>query len=230
MERNLLYKFFEGKASFEEEDTYSNQGLGYGCQILDARNGNLISGHGAGPSGDVGRSIVADIDPDSPNFEYWSSLNTGVYNCASSGNVPLEGVSIPTGIGGGSMYNVAIWWSGELTRELYDRALIVSAKANPMTNKNRLVNFNTGYGTNQGNHGTKYNPCYYGDMVGDWREEVILPSEDNTSIRIFSTNYPTSYRFTALTNDHTYDMSQTMQNMGYNQQTNIGFYLGADKD
>lgn len=218
------------QASFEEEDTYSNQGLGYGCQILDARNGNLISGHGAGPSGDVGRSIVADIDPDSPNFEYWSSLNTGVYNCASSGNVPLEGVSIPTGIGGGSMYNVAIWWSGELTRELYDRALIVSAKANPMTNKNRLVNFNTGYGTNQGNHGTKYNPCYYGDMVGDWREEVILPSEDNTSIRIFSTNYPTSYRFTALTNDHTYDMSQTMQNMGYNQQTNIGFYLGADKD
>ena len=28
--------------------------------------------------------------------------------------------------------------------------------------------------------------------------------------------------------DHTYDLSQAMQNMGYNQQTNLGFYLGAD--
>lgn len=216
------------QASFEEENTYAVQGLGYGCQMIDARNGSLIAGHGAGMQGDVGRSIVADIDPDNPGFEYWSSLNTGVYSCAGPSDVPLQGVSIPKGVGGGSLYNVSIWWSGELTRELYDRALIVSAEKNPLTAKNRLANFNTGYGSSQGNHSTKYNPCYIGDFLGDWREEVILPSSDETSLYIFSTNYPTQYRFTSLQFDHTYDMSQAMQNIGYNQQTNAGFYLGAD--
>ena len=35
---------------------------------------------------------------------------------------------MPTGIGGGTLYNAAIWWTGELTRELFDRALIVAIK------------------------------------------------------------------------------------------------------
>lgn len=217
------------QASFEEQNTYSGQGLGYACQVIDARDGSLIAGHGAGPNGDVGRSIVADVDPNSPNFEYWSSLNSGVYNCAGPNDVPITtDMKNLQGIGGGVMYNAAIWWSGELTRELYDRALILSATPNPLTNKNRLVNFSNGYGSSQGNHSTKYNPCYYGDFLGDWREEMILGSADNTSIYIFSTNYPTKHRFPTLTSDHTYDMSQAMQNIGYNQQTNIGFYLGSD--
>lgn len=214
-------------ASFEEPGNYAGQGHGYACQVIDARDGSLIAGHGAGDHGDVGRSIVADIDPDSPNFEYWSSINSGLYNCSGPSDVPVT-ADLPKGIGGGTMYNAAIYWSGELTRDLWDRGLIMSYRANPLTKRNRLVNFSTGYGSNQGNHSTKYNPCYYGDFLGDWREEVILGSEDNKSILVFSTNYPTHHRFTHLMEDHTYDLSQAMQNMGYNQQTNLGFYLGAD--
>ena len=214
-------------ASFEEPGNYAGQGHGYACQVIDARDGSLIAGHGAGDHGDVGRSIVADIDPDSPNFEYWSSINSGLYNCGGPSDAPVT-ADLPKGIGGGTMYNAAIYWSGELTRDLWDRGLIMSYRANPLTKRNRLVNFSTGYGSNQGNHSTKYNPCYYGDFLGDWREEVILGSEDNKSILVFSTNYPTHHRFTHLMEDHTYDLSQAMQNMGYNQQTNLGFYLGAD--
>ncbi|WP_370859853.1 hypothetical protein [Phocaeicola plebeius] len=212
-------------ASFEEENTYSVQGLGYGCQVIDARDGSLISAHGAGKRGDVGRCIVADVDPDSPNMEYWSSMNSGMYNCGGPTDVPVSS-DMPTGIGGGTLYNAAIWWSGELTRELFDRALIVSYNANPRTDKNRLVNFATGYGSNQGNHSTKYNPCYYGDFLGDWREEVIMGSPDQSAIYIFSTNYPTEHRFPHLMTDHTYDMSQAMQNIGYNQPTHLGYYIG----
>ena len=109
---------------------------------------------------------------------------------------------------------------------MFDRALIVSYKANPRTDKNRLVNFATGYGSNQGNHSTKYNPCYYGDFLGDWREEVIMGSPDQSAIYIFSTNYPTEHRFPHLMTDHTYDMSQAMQNIGYNQPTHLGYYIG----
>ena len=214
-------------ACFEEEETYSTQGLGYGCQVIDARNGNLITGHGAGKNGDVGRCIVADVDPDSPGFEYYSSLQSGMYSCSSGGVVATD---YPKGIGSGVMYNAAIYWSGQPTREMYDRACVVSYKNNPdvnKTNKNRLVYFGI-YGANDGNHSTKYNPCYYGDFLGDYREEVILGSSDGKSIYIFSTNHPTTHRLPHLMTDHTYDMSQAMQNMGYNQGTNLGYYVGAE--
>lgn len=214
-------------ASFEEPGNYNGQGHGYGCQVIDARDGGLITGHGAGSTTDVGRCIVADIDPDSPNFEYWSSLQEGVFSCSGSG---LVSSTYPTGIGGGVLYNVAIYWSGQPTREMLDRACVVSYKENPdvnKTNKTRLVYLGT-YGSNDGNHSTKYNPCYYGDFLGDYREEVIMGSSDMKSIYIFSTNHPTEFRLPHLMTDHNYDMSQAMQNMGYNQGTNLGYYVGAE--
>lgn len=211
-------------AAYESPNDYNIKGHGYGAQVLDAATGNLITGHGPGSQSDVGRSIVADIDPDSPGFEYWSSLQEGVFSCATGTKVSD---TYPTGIGGGVSYNAAIYWSGELTRELYDRACIVSFKDNPEINRSRLVYFGS-YGANDGNHSTKYNPCYYGDFLGDYREEVILGSKEQNSILIFSTNHPAKYRFPHLMQDHHYDMQQSMQNMGYNQPTYLGYYLGAE--
>ncbi|WP_294553469.1 hypothetical protein [uncultured Bacteroides sp.] len=224
---NPLFGNQQVVACFEEENTYSVQGHGYACQVIDAKTGKLITGHGLGKNGDVGRCIVGDVDPDSPDFEYYSSLQSGMYSCNGSGVVSTK---YPTGIGSGVMYNAAIYWSGQSTREMYDRACIVSYKENPdvnKSNKNRLVYFGH-YGSNDGNHSTKYNPCYYGDFLGDYREEVILGSSDNKSIYIFSTNHPTTHRLRHLMTDHTYDMSQAMQNIGYNQGTNLGYYVGAE--
>lgn len=92
-------------ACFEEPGNYNGQGHGFACQVIDARDGSLITGHGAGSGEDVGRCIVADIDPDSPDFEYWSSLHEGVFSC----NGGLVSSTYPTGIGSGIMYNVAIY-------------------------------------------------------------------------------------------------------------------------
>ena len=86
---------------------------------------------------------------------------------------------------------------------MLDRACVVSYKENPdvnKTNKTRLV----------------------------YREEVIMGSSDMKSIYIFSTNHPTEFRLPHLMTDHNYDMSQAMQNMGYNQGTNLGYYVGAE--
>lgn len=225
-------------ASFEEEETYGNIGHGYGCQVIDARNGNLITGHAVGKAGDVGRCIVADIDPKNPGFEYWSSYGvvyddkgalvtpSTIYSCANGKNLGTE--ICPIGVGKGVMYNVAVYWTGDSTRELLDRGLLMSQRNNSLLNRQRIVNFNVGYGSNEGNHSTKYNPCYYGDFLGDYREEVIMGSEDGKSIYIFSTNHPTTHRLPHLMTDHTYDMSQAMQNIGYNQGTNLGYYVGAE--
>ena len=217
-------------ASFEEAKDYEGQGTGYACQVINARDGSMITGHGRNlpvDASDVGRCIVADVDPDSPDFEYWSSTQEGMFSCNGTG---LVSTTYPTGIGSGVMYNVAIYWSGQSTREMLDRGCIVSYKANPdvnKSNKNRLIAFDL-YGSNQGNHASKYNPCYYGDFLGDYREEVILGSSDYKSIYIFSTNHPTTHRLPHLMTDHNYDMSQAMQNMGYNQGTNLGYYVGAE--
>lgn len=217
-------------ASFEESKDYEGQGNGYACQVMNARDGSMITGHGRNlpaDASDVGRCIVADVDPDSPDFEYWSSTQEGMFSCNGT---RLVSTTYPTGIGGGVMYNVAIYWSGQSTREMLDRGCIVSYKANPdvnKSNKNRLISFDL-YGSNQGNHDSKYNPCYYGDFLGDYREEVILGSSDYKSIYIFSTNHPTTHRLPHLMTDHNYDMSQAMQNMGYNQGTNLGYYVGAE--
>lgn len=217
-------------ASFEEAKDYEGEGNGYACQVINARDGSMITGHGRNlpvDASDVGRCIVADVDPDSPDFEYWSSTQEGMFSCNGTG---LVSTTYPTGIGSGVMYNVAIYWSGQSTREMLDRGCIVSYKANPdvnKSNKNRLIAFDL-YGSNQGNHASKYNPCYYGDFLGDYREEVILGSSDYKSIYIFSTNHPTTHRLPHLMTDHNYDMSQAMQNMGYNQGTNLGYYVGAE--
>lgn len=217
-------------ASFEEAKDYEGRGNGYACQVINARDGSMITGHGRNlpvDASDVGRCIVADVDPDSPDFEYWSSTQEGMFSCNGTG---LVSTTYPTGIGSGVMYNVAIYWSGQSTREMLDRGCIVSYKANPdvnKSNKNRLISFDL-YGSNQGNHASKYNPCYYGDFLGDYREEVILGSSDYKSIYIFSTNHPTTHRLPHLMTDHNYDMSQAMQNMGYNQGTNLGYYVGAE--
>ncbi|EKJ89492.1 Rhamnogalacturonan endolyase YesW [Bacteroides finegoldii] len=203
-------------ASFEESNNYLYQGHGFGCQTIDARDGSLIAGHGTGTA-DVGRCAVADINPENPGFEYWSSLGKETYSCLTGETLG----NAPTGIGGGIMYNVAIYWTGEPTRDLFDRALIVNAQ------KGRIIRFDL-YGSNQGNHSTKFNPCYYGDFLGDYREEVIMGSKDNNSLYIFSTNWPTTHRLHHLLQDHNYDMSQAMQNIGYNQGTNLGYYVGAE--
>ena len=77
-------------------------------------------------------------------------------------------------------------------------------------------------------NGSKKNPCYVGDFLGDWREEIIFPSSDFQEIKIFSSWYPTNYKVPYLLSDHTYNMSAVNQNIGYNQPNHLGYYLGSD--
>ncbi|MBP1615352.1 MAG: hypothetical protein H6Q13_2800 [Bacteroidetes bacterium] len=218
-------------ACYEEESVYTTSGYNYGCAMMDAATGTLLFGHGAGKNGDVGRCLVADVCSTSPGCEYWSSLGTGIYSCETG---QLVNTVLPTYKGGGNSYNNAIFWTGSLTRQMLDDVMIQSYEPSapwaPDFNENwtRVITFSY-YGDGvKSNNSTKANPCFYGDFLGDYREEVIYRSSDNTAIYIMSTNHPTEHRFVHLMEDHTYDMGQAMQNMGYNQPTHLGYYIGAD--
>src|SRR5699024_6113241 len=78
------------------------------------------------------------------------------------------------------------------------------------------------------NNGTKANPSLQADILGDWREEIIFPTEDSTELRIFSTTIPTEYRLPTLMHDSVYRMGIAWQNTTYNQPPHISYYLGED--
>lgn len=71
-------------------------------------------------------------------------------------------------------------------------------------------------------------PLPQGDIIGDWREEVLLRTTDNKSLRLYVTTIPTSYRFHPFTEDPIYRISIATENVAYNQPTQPGFYIGPD--
>lgn len=232
-------------ACFENPNKYINNGFGYGCAVFDAATGKFITGHAGGassgsgddnadeededkdPPGDVGRCLVADIIPDSPGHEYWSSEASGVYSCQTG---QLLSTTLPSAKTGSKSYNNAIFWTGDLTRQMLDDVMVHSYTKSAPWDKSRVITFTYYGGGVYSNNSTKANPCYYGDFLGDYREEVIYRSKDGEYIYLFSSNHPTEHRFVHLMNDHTYNMSQAMQNVGYNQPTHMGYYIGADSN
>jgi rhamnogalacturonan endolyase len=76
------------------------------------------------------------------------------------------------------------------------------------------------------NNGTKSNPCFAGDILGDWREELICRTEDKQELRIFTTTIPTEHRLYTLMHDPVYRLGAAWQNVAYNQPTQPGFLSG----
>ena len=73
---------------------------------------------------------------------------------------------------------------------------------------------------------TKHTPNLQADLIGDWREEVILwDKSDAAHLNIFTTNTPSNYRVTTPMHDHIYRLGIAWQNAAYNQPPHLGYYL-----
>ena len=84
------------------------------------------------------------------------------------------------------------------------------------------------YGNSASCNGTKATPCLQADLFGDWREEVIVRTPESDELRIYVTPFPTVHRINCLMEDIPYRLSTAAQNVGYNQPSEPGFYLGPD--
>ena len=183
---------------------------GYGVALFNASTGEIIWGADEGK--DVGRGLAADIDPRHKGAEFWWNGSEGLYNFLGE-----EIGEKPNSI------NFALWWDGDLLRELLDKNRIDKWDYK----EEKLRNLFTAEGC-VSNNGSKATPALAADLLGDWREEVVLRTEDNQSLRIYTTKEPTSYRFTTLMHNPQYRLSIAWQNVGYNQPAHTDFYLGTD--
>ncbi|WP_018933134.1 FIMAH domain-containing protein [Gracilibacillus lacisalsi] len=170
---------------------------------------------------DAGRGVAANITS-KPGYEYWGTggatveTGGGVYNV--QGDViedSFRDIGLPV--------NFVTYWDGDLLHELLDHTSIT--KYDESTSEANVIEV---FEDVVSNNGTKANPSLQADILGDWREEVIFPTEDSSELRIFSTTIPTEYRLPTLMHDSVYRMGIAWQNTTYNQPPHISYYLGED--
>ena len=185
----------------------------YGLEFRDARTGTPLWGV-PGNNADIGRALAADIDPRYRGYEMWGATGR-LYNCHGDSIGPNR----PT-------MNHAVYWDGDLLRELLDGTKL--EKWNYTTNSlNRLLTlYLPELGNGESNNTTKANPCLTADILGDWREEIILRSNDNLFLNIYTTVDTTTHRIYTLMHDPQYRLAVAWQNGAYNQPPHPGFYLG----
>lgn len=183
-----------------------------GSSFRDARTGEVL--FQVKSSIDVGRCMAADIDPRNEGVEMWSWETGGIRNIKGEVVNP-EMKTLST--------NFAVWWDGDLLRELLDKNRISKYDWEAGVCKS-LVTFD---GCTS-NNGTKSNPSLQGDIIGDWREEVLLRTDDNATLRLYVSPIATDYRFHSFLEDPVYRISIATQNVAYNQPTQPGFYFGPD--
>jgi rhamnogalacturonan endolyase len=156
---------------------------------------------------DVGRGVADNIDNTRKGAQMWWSGSRNLYDIKGNkiGDAPKS-------------TNFLIYWDEDTSRELLNSNYI------DKYGKGRLFTADGAVS----NNGSKSTPALSADLLGDWREELILRSADNKELRIYSTTIPTTVKQYTLMHDPQYRLSIAWQNVGYNQPPHTSFYMGKD--
>ncbi|MGW3292768.1 rhamnogalacturonan lyase [Streptomyces xiamenensis] len=183
----------------------------YGYALRDAATGEVLYGGYTGV--DTGRGMIGDIDPDRPGLETWGS-GIGLW---SAGGERLGSQTPGT--------NMSIRWSGDMTTQLVDGAIDVTPTVEDWQRGTLL----TATGTLTNNH-TKGNPSLVADIFGDWREELLVRTEDSSAIRVYTSTEVTDRKLYTLMHDPQYRVDVARQQTTYNQPSYPSFYFASDTD
>lgn len=204
------------RPGLEMWQVHEDKGSAYGYEMHDARTGEILWGAKTGT--DNGRGLAADIDATSPGYEMWSA----------SGAVTFSNKGVQVNASKPAI-NFRIYWDGDLQDELLDA---IGNTPSPMKidswKNGRLVSTDDRWGAYVGhtNNTTKANPVLVADLLGDWREEMILRQSDNSALILYTTTTSTTHRLYTLMHDPLYRTSISWQNTAYNQPPHLGFFLG----
>jgi rhamnogalacturonan endolyase len=174
----------------------------------DVHNGNTCSFYvNVTGGGDNGRGVADDVDPSSPGAEMWSATSTGLFSCATGATITS---SEPPS------QNFLIYWDADESREVEDAATIKKASGTSLLSASGC----------SGNNGTKNTPTLTADLLGDWREELVVRESNNTGLRVYTTTDVTKRRIYTLMHDPTYRMQVSFEQASYNQPPHTGFHIG----
>jgi rhamnogalacturonan endolyase len=154
---------------------------------------------------DTGRACASNVSTTVKGYNMWSGVNANLWSTANA-NIGAAPAST----------NFVCWWDADTTREILNDIAITKYGGGTLL---------TATGSSS-NNGSKSVPCLSADILGDWREEVIWRSTDNTQLRIYTTTAVTTTRIFTLMHDRQYREAIAWQNTGYNQPPHPSFYLG----
>ncbi len=206
-------KFDQNRSGLQGYGIQQDNASGLREYYYDAGTGEILWTY-VGAVGDMGRGDAGDIDPRYPGYEVWSF--DGVWNGPSGTQVSPTGTE--------PWPSLRLWWDGDDLSESYNDGKIEQYEPySTSTGRrvSRLVStwyYQTATGSDRGA------PMFYGDIFGDWREEVVMTSSDYTKLVIFTTDIPTSRRLYTLPHNPEYRNCMTVK--GYMQSHQVDYYLG----
>lgn len=183
------------------------------CYLYSALQKRVIWKKGATGGEGPGRGVAANITDQFAGAEIWvgGGQTTG-------GPWQVNGNSMGTGFPQSN--NFLVWWDGDLPRELLNNTMIDKFAAGRVLTAYNLAPIAS-------NNGSKSTPALSGDIIGDWREEVIWRAAANDALYLFTTNTPTTHKIRTLAHDAQYRVALAWQNTAYNQPPHPSFFLGA---
>ncbi len=197
--------------------------------LHNARTGRIIW-HGGSAGSDNGRGMAAALISNKGGYQFWSSDE----------RYPKWAETGKQAIGKSCSVNFRIYWDGSCQDQLFDGSYkynddlwAQTSHAEPVIQKwngssftNVISFYSATYNYAQTANYTKATPCLQADILGDWREELVMwNKKDSSQVMLFTTWVPTTYAVPTLMHDHTYRMGVAWQNTAYNQPPHLGYCL-----
>lgn len=166
---------------------------------------------------DDGRANMGNFLNDYPGAQGVTSRDNNLISAATHTGIVGDNKSSVT-----ITQNFRIYWDGDLCEESFDYSNGKNTQGAIFKARQGRIALLEGSKTNNDTKGT---PCYQGDLMGDWREEVMMRDADN-NIRIYTTDIETPWRNYSLWHDHQYRNAMVWQMCGYNQTPHTSYFLG----
>lgn len=194
----------------EEKSSNGN----YGADLRDAATGQILLRKTA--SDDTGRGIMAHFNPEADDAYWQHSADNNLYD--TSGNVIADDVTH----GGGAGLSFRIFWNDDLADDFYGKNILEYWNADQKAFWRMQIN-GANYVVGNYNNSSKQNPCVSGDLLGDWREEIVTWDQSGSDYRLIinATNYETAYLVPHLMDDFAYRAQLISQNDCYNQPPHL---------
>jgi len=186
----------------------------YGCNFRDATTSEVL--YKFTGTGDTGRALMANFSDSYPGSLGRSSSSDIISSVTCT---EVSGLGGDSYIAWGDLNN-RIYFDGDLCSEILNSPGTAREAKIEKPGKGRLF---TSSGCNM-NNDSKNNPCFQGDIIGDWREEIVVRC--GKGLRVYTTGYSTTFTLPCLWYDHQYRQAMVWQMFAYNQPPHLSYFLG----